>query len=159
MTPSPRPRFLEDYNAATCYDCGQVVVTADDIVEFARQYDPQPMHVDVVAAQASPYGGLIASGWHTGALMMRLLVDHFLPASGSYGSPGVEQVRWPAPVRPDDTLHLEVIVLDARRSRSKPDRGIVRSQATMTNQRGDVVMEATAVTLVPAVLAHDAGGS
>ena len=100
------------------------------------------------AAAGSPFGGLIASGWHTGAMMMRLLADHFLSPVSSLGSPGIDELRWPAPVRPGDTLRLHVTILENRRSRSKTDRGIVRTRVELINQRDEPVLTLLAVNLV-----------
>jgi len=140
-------RYFDDYKPGTVEEFGEVTVTAQDIVEFARRYDPQPFHVDPSAAARSPYGGLIASGWHTSALMMRLLTEHYLGES-SLGSPGVDELRWPAPVRPGDTLSLRVSILETRLSRSKPDRGILRSRVEVLNQDGTTVLSAVAVNLI-----------
>jgi acyl dehydratase len=101
-----------------------------------------------VAAKAGPYGGLIASGWQTTAKMMRLLVEHFVSPESGLGAAGVDEIRWPRPVRPGDTLHARATVLEARRSNSKPDRGIVRSLAELTNQDGDLAMKVTAINFV-----------
>ena len=133
-------RYFEDYEADCTYDCGQRLVLESEIIEFAQRYDPQPFHVDPVEAVRSIYGGLIASGWHTGALTMRLLVENYVSTVASLGSPGIETLRWPAPVRPGDTLTVTVEVLEARVSRSKPDRGIVRSEVRTSNQKGVQVM-------------------
>jgi acyl dehydratase len=115
-------------------------VTREEIVAFAREFDPQPFHVDEAAAAGTIYGGLIASGWHTIALYMRLMWDSYLKDTASLGSPGVDEVRWLKPVRPGDTLRARFTVLDAVPSRSKPDRGIVRSLSEVFNQHGEVVM-------------------
>src|SRR5689334_5203665 len=131
--------FFEDYPVGLAGEYGSVTVSEDDILDFARKYDPQPFHVDPAAAARSPYGGLIASGWHTCALTMRLLVENYLSAESSLGSPGLEELRWPAPVRPGDTLTLRLEVLEARRSQSKPDRGILRTRSEVVNQRGETV--------------------
>jgi acyl dehydratase len=119
---------------------GSHAFTSDSIVDFARSYDPQAMHTDPEQARGSIYGGLIASGWHTAAIYMRLLVDSVIGASDSLGSPGIENLRWLRPVRPGDTLAARFTVLEARLSNSRPDRGIVRSRGEMVNQDGDVVM-------------------
>ncbi len=116
-------------------------LTAEAIVEFARQYDPQPFHVDEAGARGSAFGGLVASGWHTAGLAMRLYVDGVLRRSASLGSPGVEKVRWLKPVRPGDALRLRVEVLEARPSESKPHLGLVRSRWQVTNQAAETVME------------------
>jgi acyl dehydratase len=133
--------FFEDLLPGAVQEFGSITVSRDDIIAFARQFDPQPFHVDEAAARQSPFGGLIASGWHTTALCMRLVVDHFLGAdSGSLGSPGVDEIRWLKPVRPGDTLRLRAEILEATPSRSRPDRGAVRSRYQVLNQADEVVM-------------------
>jgi acyl dehydratase len=141
-------KYFEDYTPKATYDCGEISVSEAEILSFARDFDPQPIHVDPVAAAAGPFGGLIASGWHTAALVMRQLVAHYLPAGGSLASPGVDQIRWPVPVRPGDTLRVRATVTDARRSKSKPDRGIITGLIEAVNQHDDLVMSATAVNFV-----------
>ena len=127
-------RYLEDFAAGQEFDLGQRAVTRDEIVAFARMFDPQPFHVDEAAAAHSIYGGLIASGWHTVSLFMRLLVDGLLRDSASMGSPGVDEVRWPNPVRPGDVLTASAAIADVRQSRSRPDRGVVSTRYAMRNQ-------------------------
>jgi acyl dehydratase len=129
-------------------DCGSFMMSEADIIAFAKEYDPQPFHVDPVAAEDGPFGGLIASGWHTTSMMMRQLVAHWLSPESSLGAAGVDELRWPKPVRPGDTLHVRVTVLEARRSASKPDRGIVKTLAELTNSDGDLVMKLTAVNFI-----------
>jgi acyl dehydratase len=119
-----------------------VQVSEVDIIGFARQYDPQPMHLDPNAASFTIYGGLIASGWHTGALFMKLLVGNLIAGTSSLGSPGMENLSWPAPVRPGDTLSGQIEVLEARGSMTRPSMGIVRWRGEMRNQRGELVMSA-----------------
>ncbi len=114
-------------------------VNQADIIGFAQQYDPQPMHLDPNAASFTIYGGLIASGWHTGALFMRLLVRNLIADTKSLGSPGMEELRWPAPVRPGDTLTGKIEVLEKRLSNSRP-MGIVRWRGELRNQSGQLVM-------------------
>ena len=115
--------FLEDFHVGDTDDFGGETITKDEIVSFARSFDPQPFHIDEEAARRSPFGGLIASGWHTTALVMRMIVGHFFgEESGSLGSPGMDEIRWLKPVRPGDTLHVRVEVLEVKESRSKPDR-------------------------------------
>jgi acyl dehydratase len=116
-----------------------VQVNQADIIAFAQQYDPQPMHLDPNAASFTIYGGLIASGWHTGALFMRLLVRNLIADTKSLGSPGMEELRWPAPVRPGDTLTGKIEVLEKRLSNSRP-MGIVRWRGELRNQSGQLVM-------------------
>jgi acyl dehydratase len=137
-------RYFEDYVPGAAVDCGTFSLSEGDIIAFARQYDPQPFHVDPVAAKSGPFGGLIASGWHTTSMMMRHLVDYYVSPESSIGSPGVDDIRWPRPVRPGDTLHVRATVVEARRSASKPDRGIIKSLAELTNQDGHLAMRLTA---------------
>ena len=129
-------------------DCGSFTMSEADIIAFAKEYDPQPFHVDPVAAEDGPFGGLIASGWHTTSMMMRQLVEHWLSPESSLGAAGIDELRWPKPVRPGDTLHVRVTVLETRRSASKPDRGIVKTLAELTNQDGALVMKLTATNFV-----------
>lgn len=133
-------RYWEDFHTGDEIDLGEYEVTREEILEFARRYDPQPFHTDEEAAKESIYGGLIASGWHTCAMMMRLLCDAVLVDAASLGSPGVERVRWLKPVRPGDTLSARMRVLETRASRSKPDRGIIKSRWEVSNQDGETVM-------------------
>lgn len=133
-------RYFEDYVEGATFEYGQIKVSAEEIVEFAKRYDPQPIHVDVERATRSHFGGLIASGWHTAAVMMRLLADNFISHVAGMASPGVDEIRWLLPVRPGDTLSIRVTVLEARRSRSKPDRGIVRTLVQVLNQNQEIVM-------------------
>jgi len=143
-------RFFEDYTAGAVYEYGHVTVTEAEILDFARVFDPQPIHVDQEIAAQGPFQGLIASGWHTGGIMMRLFVDHFLSRVAGLASPGVDELRWPTPVRPGDSLRLRVTIVEARRSRSKPDRGLVRTHAELINQNDEVVLQLTAMNLVRA---------
>jgi acyl dehydratase len=138
-------RYFEDFPEGLTVELGTVEFTADAIIEFARQFDPQPMHVDPDAAKGSIYAGLIASGWHTASAYMRLLVDAVVKESASVGSPGVDNLRWLKPVRPGDTLSGRLTVLEAKPSNSRPEWGIVRSRGEMTNQHGEVVMRVEAV--------------
>jgi len=140
-------RYFEDFPPGAVFEAGNVTVSAEEIVEFAARYDPQPFHIDAAAAQSSPYGGLIASGWHTAALMMRQVVDCVVADTAALGSPGVDELRWLAPVRPGDTLTVRVTVVEARVSQSKPDRGIVRARFEVTNQDGTLVMSMIGVML------------
>jgi acyl dehydratase len=143
----PRDRWFEDYREGETIAFGDRTVTAEEIIAFAREYDPQSFHLSEEGGRATPYGGLIASGWHTAALTMRMLVDHVLTRHG-LGSPGLDELRWLAPVRPGDRLRWRVTVLETRRSRSKPDRGIVRQRVEAFNQRGEQVLLWTAAGLV-----------
>jgi acyl dehydratase len=124
------------------------VVDAGEIVTFAQRFDPQRFHIDPEAAKKTPFGGLIASGWHTAGLMMRLYVEYYLTHVASLGSPGVDELRWLKPVRPGDTLSICVTVLKATRSKSKPDRGAVTSLTEVFNQAGEAVMTLKAVNII-----------
>ncbi len=141
-------RYFEDYHVGAVYEYGYVSVSDDDIITFARAFDPQPFHVDRDAALAGPFAGLIASGFHTNALFMRLFADHFLSHVASLGSPGCDELRWTTPVRPGDTLRLRTRIIEVRPSNSKPDRGLVRTTGDMINQNEDVVMSLTIVNLL-----------
>jgi len=141
-------RYFEDYVPGSIYEFGQITATEDEIIEFGRKFDPQEFHVDPDKARDTHFGGLIASGWHTASLMMRLFGTHYLSNASSLGSPGISNLRWLAPVRPGDELSIRVQILLARRSSSKPDRGIVSSNIEVQNQDGVVVMDLTAVNLI-----------
>ena len=130
------------------HEFGSIAVEEAEMINFARRFDPQPFHIDPEAAKQSIFGGLIASGWHTASLMMRLFVDHYLSHVASLGSPGVDELRWLRPVLPGDKLSMRVTVLEASLSRSKPDRGIVRSYIEVLNQSSEVVMTMKAVNLL-----------
>jgi acyl dehydratase len=133
-------RYLEDYPVGSTAEVGNVHVTEDEIVAFATRYDPQPFHVDAEAAKRWPYGGLIASGWHTSAMMMRAMVDNFIDQETSLGSPGLGPIRWMRPVRPGDVLRVRARTVANRRSESKPDRGTVTYEVEVLNQNDEVVM-------------------
>jgi acyl dehydratase len=133
-------RYLEDYVPGSSYRYGSATLDEASIIAFARDYDPQPFHIDPAAALDGVYGGLIASGWHTACVMMRILVDHVLSPVSSLGSPGCDELRWLKPVRPGDTLSVRITFHDSRRSRSKPDRGLVAASIEILNQADEVVM-------------------
>ena len=145
---SPTPRYFEDYTPGAVFATGAIAVSAQEIIDFARRYDPQAMHTDPEAAAAGRFDGLIASGWHTAALMMRLFATHFLSPESSIASPGIDELRWPRPVRPGDALSLRITVLEARRSRTRPEQGVVRSLIEVLNQDGAVVMSLKPVSLI-----------
>ena len=140
-------RHFEDFVPGMTSMVGPIAVGKAEIIEFATRYDPQSIHVDPEAAATGPFGGLIASGWHTASLVMRVLVDNFLPDKAQLASPGIDELRWLKPVRPGDALSVRVTVLEARRSRSKPDRGVVRTAIEAVNQDGVVVMTLIAMNL------------
>ena len=133
-------RYFEDFRAGDVAQLGRKRVTRAEIVAFAREYDPQPFHVDEQAAATSPFGGLVASGWHTAAMFMRLFVEELLLGSASLGSPGVEELRWLRPVRPGDELTGVVRILETRASERDPRRGTVITESEVLNQDGEVVM-------------------
>jgi len=132
--------YWEDFPVGLVREFGGMTLTKEDIVRFARQYDPQPFHVDEEAARHTVFGQLIASGWQTCAAAMRMMCDAYLLESASAGSPGVENIRWMAPVRPGDTLRVRLTVLEARVLRSKPYIGLVRNKWEMFNQHNEQVM-------------------
>jgi acyl dehydratase len=133
-------RWFEDYAPGDIYEFGPVVIEEAEILDFGRRYDPQPFHTDPAIGADSPFGGLTASGWHTCAIMTRMLVEGLVSRLASLGSPGMEQIRWVTPVRPGDALRCRLEITSSRRSRSRPDRGIISMAITMLNQNNDVVM-------------------
>jgi acyl dehydratase len=133
-------KYLEDFAVGQVMEFPPRTVSEAEIIAFARDYDPQPFHLDKEAAKQSLFGGLCASGWHTAGLMMRMLVDHMIGQYASMGSPGVDQLRWVKPVFPDDTLHLRGEVIEVKPSRSKPDRGVITTRYEMKNQKGEPVL-------------------
>jgi acyl dehydratase len=141
-------RYFEDLRVGEVRELGSHVITRDEIVAFARQFDPQPFHLDEALAEKSIYGGLIASGWHTASLCMRLVVDSFAGQVASMGSPGVDELRWLKPVRPGDTLSLKTECIALTPSRSKPDRGTARFRYTLTNQRGEQVLSMVGLGMI-----------
>lgn len=141
-------RYFEDFRPGETFELGSVEVSEAAIVEFAGRYDPQFFHVDAERAKGSIYGGLIASGWHTAALCMRLLVDGVFGDSSALGSPGVDELRWFRPVRPGDALTGRFTVLECVPSRSKPDRGVVRFRAELGNQDGETVLRFDALAMM-----------
>lgn len=147
MTPRDQ-RYFEDYEKGAVFEYGPIDAEETEILEFARRFDPQAMHIDPEAAARGPFQGLIASGWHTIGLMMRLFVDHYLTAVASLASPGVDEVRWLKPVRPGDQLRLRLAIADTAPSRSKPDRGMVHTVAEGINQHGEVVASFRAMNII-----------
>ena len=141
-------RYFEDYVDGAVHDFGSIPVQESEVVDFAKRFDPQPFHMNPELAKHSIYGGLIASGWHSASLMMRLFVEHYLSHVASLGSPGVDELRWLKPVRPGDVLSLRVTVSETSRSRSKPDRGIVNSYVETLNQNGEIVMTMKALNFL-----------
>ena len=132
--------YFEDFEEGQVFELGEKTLSKEEIVAFATEYDPQPFHVDEEAAKGSAFGGLIASGWHTAAVFMRLYADAVLHRAASMGSPGVEELKWLKPVRPGDTLSATLTVLDATPSARVPERGTVYFVAEVRNGRGEKVM-------------------
>ena len=140
MTTPNKERWFDHFKVGEVFEFGDCLLEEADIVAFARQFDPQPFHIDADAAARSIFGGLIASGWHTTALMMRMMVDHFISPDSSMGSPGMDEVRWLRPVRPGDRLRVRLRIAAVKASTSKPDRGVVHEELEVLNQHNDVVM-------------------
>ena len=141
-------RYWEDIKEGEVVQLGSRTMEKDRMVAFAREFDPQPFHTDEKAAEASIWGGLIASGWLTGSVLMRIFYDGYLKDTAGLGSPGIDELRWLKPVRPGDTLSARLTVLETAASRSKPDRGIVRSLMEVLNQHGEIVMTTKGVNFV-----------
>lgn len=140
--------YWEDFHVGRTIESGNIPISEEEIVHFARQYDPQPFHIDKAAAADSSFGGIVASGWHTCSLAMRLICDSYLLEAASNGSPGIEKLQWLKPVRPGDTLQLRVRVLESRLSASKPTIGLVRSQWQMFNQDNECVMSMEGYSMI-----------
>ena len=131
----------EDFTVGHVFEFGDKLVSAEEIIRFARDFDPQPFHLDDEAAKQSLFGGLCASGWHTCAMAMRMMCDHVLNRATSLGSPGIDNIRWLKPVRPGDRLRVRLVVLDARPSASRPAVGLVRTRWELLNQHNEEVMQ------------------
>ena len=145
---TPQERYLEDFVEGSVYEFGPATITEEEIILFGKSFDPQVFHTDPEKAKETVYGGLIASGWHTCSLFMRLYVENYLPGPASLGSPGVDEIRWLKPVRPGDKLTLRVTVHKVKPSRSKPDRGVLYSFCEMVNQENDVVVSMMGLNLI-----------
>jgi acyl dehydratase len=141
-------RFFEDYEVGLVAEYGAYEVTEAEIVGFAVAFDPHVMHTDAAGSLNGPFGGLIASGWHTTAMMMRIMVDNFLNEANSLGSPGVDDLRWITPVRPGDVLSARFTVVAARASLSKTDRGLTHTRIELMNQTGEIVMSQVMLNLM-----------
>ena len=141
-------RYFEDYVPGDVHEFGSIVAEESEMIAFARRFDPQLFHTDPVAAKQSIFGGLIASGWYTAGLMMRLYVDHYLSHIASLSSPGVDELRWLKPVRPGDSISIRITVTDTKRSNSKPDRGIVHSYIEVLNQHSEIIMSMKATNFL-----------
>ncbi len=147
-TPADRAMYWEDYTVGQVIRAPGVTLTESDIIDFAFRYDPQAFHTDVEFAKGSIYGGLIASGWQVGAVAFRMLVQAGFVGLGSMGSPGINDLRWPNPVRPGDTLYARVSVLSKRESRSRPEMGMVTMDYVVENQNGTLCCAWTSVQMV-----------
>ena len=134
-------RYFEDFEAGMVFEFGDYEVTESEMIAFAKAYDPQPFHTQPIPPENCGSDRLIASGWHTCAMTMRLMVDHFIPPATVMPSPGLEGLKWLSPVYPGDRLGIRITVLAARPSETKPDRGIVRLQVQTLNQRNDIVQD------------------
>ncbi len=145
---SPDNRYFEDYVTGAVHEFGPIAVEEQEVIDFGKRFVPLSYHTDLELAKKSIYGGLIASGWHTAALMMRLYTDHYLSKVANLGSPGGDELKWDKPVFPGDDLSIRVTVLETRRSESKPDRGIIRSFVEVLNQKREVVMSVKMVNFV-----------
>lgn len=144
----PEDRWFEDYEPGAVHEFGSATVSEHEILEFAERFDPQPIHTDREYAGTGPFAGLIASGWHTASLFMRMYADHYLSKVASLASPGIDELRWTAPVRPGDTLRVRATVVSARVSASKPDRGLVTTAVELLNQDDVTVLTMSAVNIL-----------
>lgn len=133
-------RYWEDFTVGMVMEFGGYEVTEEEVIEFATAFDPQPFHIDKDAAKEHFFGGIIASGWHTGSMCMKMMVDNYLIDSASMGSPGIEQLRWKQPVRPGEVLHVKAEVLDRSLPKSRPELGFVKFSHTVLNQKDEVKM-------------------
>jgi acyl dehydratase len=139
--------YFEDVKVGDTERFGRYEVTREEIIEYARQFDPQPFHLDEEAGKASPFGGLIASGWHTGAMLIRMLNDHSIPRAATSGALGFDDLKWVKPVRPGDILSVETRVLDKAESRSRPEIGVVKVESRVLNQAGELKMSLVSIVL------------
>jgi acyl dehydratase len=140
-------KYFEDVEIGETTRFGRYEVTREEILEYARQFDPQPFHLDEEAARASMFGGLVASGWHTGAMFIRMVCDGMVPTAATSGSMGFDDLKWLKPVRPGDVLSVESVVREKIESRSRPDRGIVKIESRVSNQRREVVMSLVSLVI------------
>jgi acyl dehydratase len=133
-------KYFEDVQVGDVMRFGRYEVTREEIVEYARQFDPQPFHLDEASARESMYGGLIASGWHTGAMFIRMVAQHMTPIHATAGAMGFDDLKWVRPVRPGDVLSVESVIREKIESRSRPERGLVKIESRVRDQRDEVVM-------------------
>jgi acyl dehydratase len=139
--------YFEDVRVGDTRRFGHYEVTREEIIEFARQFDPQPFHLDEEAAKGGPFGGLIASGWHTGAMLIRMLNDHSIPLDATTGALGFDDLRWVKPVRPGDILSAETRILEKTESRRRPELGVVKVESRVMDQRGELKMSLVSLVL------------
>ena len=142
-------RYLDDFAVGQTFGSGRMRIDEDRIKSFAAEFDPQPFHLDAEAARKSLFGGLAASGWHTAALSMRLLVESEIKPVGGIVGAGFDEFRWPRPVRPGDELRVESEVLEVRASKSRPEQGIIKVRTTTLNQNGEAVQIFVGNLVVP----------
>jgi acyl dehydratase len=142
-------RYLEDFAVGQTFGSGRLRVDEERIRSFAAEFDPQPFHLDAAAARSSIFRGLAASGWHTAAMTMRLLVESELKPAGGIVGAGFDEFRWPRPVRPGDELHLDIEVMEVRPSKSRPEQGLIKVKTTTVNQNGEAVQVSVGNLVVP----------
>jgi acyl dehydratase len=140
-------KYFEDFRAGDVIDCGTRLVTTEEIIAFAKQFDPQPFHIDEAAAKQSHFGGVVASGWHSGSLAMRMVVDNVMLDSSCMGSPGMERMRWLKPLRGGEMINVKFRVLDAELSKSRLDRGKLRVAFELYDKAGELLMDTIATVL------------
>ncbi len=148
-------RYFEDVKIGDAIEYGSKTLTKDEIINFAKKYDPQPFHVDEAAAKETIYGGIIASGWHTAAVTMRMMVDNMIDTKASLGSPGIDNLRWHKPVFPGDTLRVRSEVTDKRRSKSRPTMGTTFGKLEVFNQNDELVMSFNSIGMMLARSSED----
>lgn len=141
--------YLEDFEAGQTYGSGHLEVTEEEIIRFATRFDPQPFHLDRTEAEGTFFRGLAASGWHTAAMTMRLLVDGDMKPAGGIIGAGFDMLKWPRPVRPGDTLHVVSEILEVRVSKSRPAQGMIKVRSRTLNQNDEVVQESVGTLVVP----------
>lgn len=140
-------KYFEDFPPGTLIDCGSRMVSKEEIIRFAREFDPQPFHIDEAAAAKTHFGGVVASGWHSGSLAMRMVVDHVMQDSSCMGSPGMDRMRWLKPLRADTRIHVKFRVLEAEPSKSRPDRGRLKVVFELYDDKGELLMDCIAIVL------------
>jgi len=140
-------KYFEDFPPGTLIDCGSRVVSKEEIIRFAREFDPQPFHIDEAAAAKTHFGGVVASGWHSGSLSMRMVVDAVMQDSSCMGSPGIERLRWLKPLRADTLVNVKFRVLEAELSKSRPDRGRLKVVFELYDDKGELLMDSIAIVL------------